>query len=137
MNTLFVDTSAFFIWHDQDSTYGKALQSCLEEAGLKEEETKLLTTDYVFAETISLITKRIGKYKGIEAGKNILSSRIIQIMTIDESLRQKAWAMYMKYKDKDFDLIDATSFSVCRERNIHQALTLDRHFSQMGFKTFP
>lgn len=137
MNILFVDTSAFFIWHDQDSAYGEALKTCLEQAGLKGEETKLLTTDYVFAETISLITKRIGKHKGIEAGKNILSSRIIQITTIDESLREKAWTLYVKYKDKDFDLIDATSFITCHERNIRHVLTLDRHFSQMGFKTFP
>lgn len=91
----------------------------------------------VIAETISLITKCIGKHAGIQFAETIEGSRIIQIVYADELLTKAALKLYKKYTDKDFDLIDATSFVLCKERKIKQVLTLDRHFSQMGFETLP
>ena len=91
----------------------------------------------VFAETISLLTKRVGKHKGIEMGERILESDIIRLVYLDEGIQRDAWQLCKKYKDKDFDFIDAASFVFCQKQGIKEALTLDRHFSQMGFKVYP
>ncbi len=40
-------------------------------------------------------------------------------------------------RDKDFDLIDASSFVICKKRAIQCVATLDSHFKQMGFITVP
>ncbi len=101
------------------------------------EQPPLLTSNLVISETVSLITKRIGKHAGIQFATSLEDSRIIQIIYVDESLTRTALKLFRKYADKDFDLIDATSFVLCKERKIKQVLTLDKHFAQIGFETLP
>ena len=128
----FIDSSIFFVWADKDSRRGEDVESIFIE-----NKQRFITTDIVIAETISLLTKRIGKHKGLEVGGMIMSSSVIFRATIDDDVFKEAWQLYKKYKDKDFDLIDATSFVICHKRKIKKILTLDKHFSQMGFQIFP
>ncbi len=125
----FFDSSALFAWGDPTGSAGKKI-----EAFLLERQPSAVTTNLVFAEVISLATKRVGKFKGLTLGEKILSSHFIQLIHIDEPLQKEAWQLYKKYKDKDFDLIDASSFVICKKRGIKEIFTLDHHFSQMGFK---
>jgi predicted nucleic acid-binding protein len=39
---------------------------------------------------------------------------------------------FAKHDDKEWSFTDCFSFDVMKERNIRQALTSDRHFSQAG-----
>lgn len=129
---VFLDSSALFAWADASSSAGAAI-----EAYVRETQPQLILTNLIFAETISLITKRIGKRVGITFGQHVLRSQIMTIITIDEVLQQAAWTLYAKYRDKTFDLIDAASFVVCEQHRITDALTLDRHFTQMGYTVHP
>ncbi|MBI2981642.1 MAG: type II toxin-antitoxin system VapC family toxin [Deltaproteobacteria bacterium] len=132
MKEIFVDSSALFVWWDHVSERGKQVSSLILQG-----QFPLVTTSLVFAETISLVTKRLGKFKGIDAGETILTSSVMRLVYLDDSLQREAWQFYKKYKDKDFDFIDATSFVFCKKRGIKEVLTLDHHFSQMGFKIHP
>ena len=128
----FFDSSALFAWGDEDSVPGKAINKLITET-----KPSLVTTDFVFAETLSLVTKRVGKYHGIRLGERIRNSQILKVIDIDRAVQEEAWNLYKKYRDKDFDFIDATSFIVCRRRKIQEVLTIDRHFQQMGFVVVP
>ncbi|MDO8520262.1 MAG: PIN domain-containing protein [Deltaproteobacteria bacterium] len=128
----FIDSSAFFAWTDEKSPEGSQI-----EATLAQTRSPLITSNLVFAETISLITKRIGKFKGRELGEKIRKSRTIQVARITEAEENEAWKMYLRYADKDFDFIDATSFVFCKKNGIKEVFTLDHHFAQMGFKVQP
>lgn len=132
MTEIFIDSSALFAWSDAPCPQNKPIHDYLLR-----EHPPLLTTNIVIAETISLITKRISKHAGIQFAAAVDSSHIIQIIYVDEILTMAALKLYKKYTDKDFDLIDATSFVVCKERKIKQVLTLDKHFAQMGFEILP
>ena len=132
MRELLIDSSAFFAWWDHASEEGKQIASLIVD-----EQIPLVTTNFLFAETLSLVTKRLGKARGIEIGKTILTSTVIRLAYLDENIQREAWQIYQKYKDKNFDFIDATSFALCHKRGIKEVLTLDRHFAQMGFKIFP
>ena len=129
---IFIDSSAFFILGDQDSEEGQEVKSFIYDRKLH-----LVTTNFILGETLSLVTKRIGKAKGIEVGEIILKSGIVRVVYLDELLQEDAWKLYKRYKDKDFDFIDATSFVFCQRHGIREAVTLDRHFLQMGFKIYP
>ncbi|MEA3400032.1 MAG: hypothetical protein U9R79_02190 [Armatimonadota bacterium] len=48
-----------------------------------------------------------------------------------------AWDVFLSYPDWDFDLVDAISFTLMRDLEIDSALTLDRHFAEMGFTALP
>lgn len=132
MEQCFIDSSAFFALADQSSKSGEKIKSFLLENQLS-----LLTTNFILAETISLITKRIGKHEALKTGEKILSSHTIGLSYVDEASQKEAWNMFKHYKDKDFDLIDATSFVFCRKQKIKEVITLDYHFAQMGFKVIP
>lgn len=129
---LFFDSSAIFAWADTSSPEGGQI-----ERYIRKERAALVTTNLVMAETLSLVTKRIGKHEGIRLGERLQASRIIRIACVDEKLFQTGWQLYKKYKDKDFDLIDAVSFAICHRDRIHTCITLDRHYTQMGFTVFP
>lgn len=128
----FFDSSGIFAWADASNPHGKAIGKIL-----KSQKEPLVTTNLIIAETISLVTKRIGKGAGIKLGEHLLASQLLHVIFIDEPLQSEAWAFYKKYKDKDFDLIDAASFTVCRKMGIKGAITLDGHFRQVGMEMVP
>jgi predicted nucleic acid-binding protein len=46
---------------------------------------------------------------------------------------EKGLAVYEKYSDKKWGLVDCISFVVMREGGIRHALTFDKDFEQAGF----
>lgn len=130
--TLFLDTSAIYSFTDKNDERGPLIENFL-----REHHVVLITTNFILAESLSLITKRQGKQMGIRIGELLHKSSFVNLYYLDKPAQEEAWIYYKKYKDKDFDFIDSTSFIFCKEQGINEALTLDRHFSQMGFKTFP
>lgn len=132
MRSLFIDSSALFAWGAEGSREAIAIKEFMIG-----NQFPLFSTNFILAETLSLITKRVGKTKGITFGEQLLSSKIIHFIGVDDHLQKEAWQLYKQYKDKDFDLIDATSFVYCRKHKIKEVITLDAHFSQMGFTVIP
>lgn len=57
----------------------------------------------------------------------------IQIVHISEGLDQRSWQFMTKYRDKNFSLVDCSSFVVMKDYGLSAALTSDRHFEQAGF----
>ena len=46
-----------------------------------------------------------------------------------------ALALYEQRLDKEWSLTDYASFVICRQEGIHDVLTYDQHFAQMGLNT--
>lgn len=132
MRKIFIDSSAFYALVDSSSKKGEQI-----ELFISQNRPQLMTTDFVFAETLSLVTKRQGKHIGTKLGNMILASKLIKVYYVSEKWQKEAWNIYSKYQDKDFDLIDAISFIFCNKHKIKQVLTLDHHFTQMGYEMVP
>jgi len=58
---------------------------------------------------------------------------LVDIIHIDESLDSKAWDLLVNRTDKNWSLVDCSSFVIMQENNISEALTTDHHFEQAGF----
>ncbi|HLY32514.1 MAG TPA: hypothetical protein VKQ36_15930, partial [Ktedonobacterales bacterium] len=61
----------------------------------------------------------------------------IQIIHVDESTWGEAWALLQQRPDKEWSLVDATSFLIMRRMHILEAFTSDHHFAQAGFIRVP
>ena len=47
-------------------------------------------------------------------------------------MRTGAREIIYRYDDRDFSLVDATSFTVMQRLHVTRAFTFDRHFAQYG-----
>lgn len=132
MRLILVDTSAFYALADKkDPAHDRAL------AFLEGNETPLLTTNYVFAESLSLLTKRLGKAAAIRFGEGLKGSELVRLFHLTQDYEEGAWQEFLRYRDKGFDYIDSTCFAVMERQEIEAAFSFDRHFAQRGFRLLP
>ena len=132
MVPLFVDTSAWYACCCQND-----VNSVLAQKFLRESSSPLVTSNLVLAETMSLITKRIGKSPAVRFGAGLRASRKIRIIHIDAALEEKAWGEFSSYTDKNWDLVDCASFALMNFLKADTAFTFDAHFAQRGFRVVP
>ena len=132
---MFVDTAAWVAVEDSSDRAGSAVRQAqdgwLSAGGL------LLTTDYVIDETLTTSRFRLGLDAAEAWCLQIEGSARLRIESIDEPRRDRARALFFRYRDKDFSFTDCCSFVVMRELQIRRALTLDAHFRQMRFEVVP
>lgn len=96
------------------------------------EGRNLLITDAVLLEIGNALARGFKK-QAIEIISYFIESEEVEIFRHSSQIFDKAFALYKKYDDKEWSLVDCISFIVMRERRIKQALTFDRHFDQAGF----
>jgi len=93
----------------------------------KQQERRLVTTNYVLVELISLFTSplrvpRPTQFRYIDA---IKTAPYVEIVHVDSALDAAAWALLKSRPDKEWSLVDAASFVVMQKRGIVEALTTD------------
>jgi len=129
---VFADTGAFYALVDRkDPAHDRARRYYEAESGV------FLTTDFVFAETMSLVTKRVGKEASVRLGRAILESDRVRIEDPSPEVREAAWQLFSGHLDKDYDLIDCISFALMDARGIGEVFGFDRHFAQRGCRLLP
>jgi predicted nucleic acid-binding protein len=69
----------------------------------------------------------------IEFISGLKNSPYVDIIHVDAQLDSQAWDLLVERSDKEWSLVDCTSFVVMRRAGIVEALTTDRHFEQAGF----
>jgi len=128
---VFVDTSAYVALSDRRDDRHEDAKAILSR--LSRERRFLFTTNFVLAETHSLLVSRID-YKDaalhVSAYSLSAGTTVVRVSKKDET---RAWAIIQNYVDKDFSLVDAMSFAVMERLHIISAFTFDQHFSQYNF----
>ncbi len=136
MNEVFVDTSGwgnYFIRTEPFHTTAKNQMREWHTNGVR-----VVTTNYVLIELVALFTSplRIPRIKQIKVIETIKAASWVEIIHIDRTLDEEAWQLLKRRLDKNWSLVDCTSFIVMQHRdiNITEALTTDLHFEQAGFR---
>ena len=133
MNEIYVDTSGWASLADvSEPFYEKAKEIY---AAAIQNRRRLVTTNYVLAELVALMTSpmRFQRPRIIEFINGIKQSPFFDIIHIDEDLDAKSWELISNRADKNWSLVDCSSFVVMQENKIVEALTTDHHFEQAGF----
>ena len=133
MKHIFVDTSGWGNLVDTLQVFHQETRTIYEDA--KQEGSRFVTTNYVIAELVALLSSplRVPRSKSIGYIESIKSSSLVEIIHIDEYLDTKAWELLTNRTDKNWSLVDCSSFVVMREHKIVESLTTDHHFEQAGF----
>ncbi len=59
----------------------------------------------------------------------------VVVVRFDDAMLDRAAAMFQTRSDKRWSLTDCLSFAIMADRGIEEALTMDHHFRQAGFRT--
>ncbi|MCA1600434.1 MAG: PIN domain-containing protein [Acidobacteria bacterium] len=130
MTPTLVDSSAFLAIEDPSERSHSRATSALRK--LVAARTKLLTTNFIFDETYTLILTRLGRRRAVEWGKAFKSGNLVQLVRVQEEHETFAWEILMTFADKDFSYTDATSFALAESLEFEQAFAVDDHFRQYG-----
>ena len=133
MNKIFVDTSGWGNLVDTLQEFHGETKTIYLEA--KQNGSRLVTTNYVVAELVALLSSplRLPRMKSIKFVESIKSSSLVDIVHIDENLDAKSWGLLKNRADKNWSLVDCSSFVVMQDNKITESLTTDHHFEQAGF----
>jgi predicted nucleic acid-binding protein len=135
MKPVFVDTAGWAACADAadpDHEVCRAERDRMLKAG-----HRLVTTDFIADETLTLLRLRLGLGAAEGWWKQVEGSPRVRWERIDPARFDGARALFFRYRDRDFSFTDCTSFVVMRELRLTQALTTDRHFRQFGFELVP
>lgn len=126
---IFVDTGAWYALLDR---------SCVEHAQAvqfaAEAKQRLVTTDYVLAESLTLLRARRLNQEALELGERLLAGRQAKLVWVTPEDVQKAWVLF-QYRDKAWSFVDCVSFAVIGRLDIREAFAFDEHFRQLGTLT--
>jgi len=129
MKRLFVDTGAWYALIDRNDPDHKNAVDCL-----KRNKTPLITTNFIFDETVTLLRSRLGWAVAADFGKKLRDSGFVSLVVVKDIDEEKAWEIFLKFKDKDFSYTDCTSFALMQRLQIDTAFSFDSHFKIMKFQ---
>ncbi|PSB18681.1 PIN domain-containing protein [Phormidesmis priestleyi ULC007] len=101
----------------------------------RQQNQKLITTNYVIAELVALLTSplRLPRKTTVSFIHSLKTSPHVEILHISPELDEAAWQLLSTRMDKEWSLVDCSSFAIMQHLNLTEALTTDHHFEQAGF----
>lgn len=132
---LFIDTGAFYAKYvPRDHEHKKALGVWQR---IQTERRPCITTAFVVAELITLLTYRFGSAAGLQAAREIYGSHALRVVSLPQELELKALEWLARFADQRFSMTDALSFAFMEAEHLSVAFTFDHHFRVAGYQTFP
>ncbi len=124
---IFVDTSAWYASSSIRDANHQAARHFL--ASIQE---RLITSDYVIDETLTLFRSRGENRHGVTFGAEVIDGSFAEIITIEKQDFSAAWKLFQQYDDKCWSFTDCTSRVVMERLGIGRAFAFDDHFRQFG-----
>lgn len=90
---------------------------------------RLVLTNFLVGEIYALLLSRL---RGAVA-RRWLETNDVAVERVTEGDELRAKALLLRYTDKDFSYVDATSFAIMERLDLRTAFTFDAHFAQYGF----
>ena len=134
---LFVDTSGWAYFLDQQDPLHTEVLAIVRRAITQKRQ--LVTTNYIIIELVALLSSRyhLPRQEVITAINAIKVDPAVEVMHIEQAIDDEAWALLERRLDKEWSLVDASSFVIMGRFGMTQALTTDHHFAQAGFIRVP
>lgn len=131
--SLFVDTSGWIEVFGKNNPSHHRARDILVRA--MKERRPIVTTNYVITEFVGRGGKacRLARWDLLRAVDEISKLPGVEIVHIGEKTHSVAIAFLLERIDKDWSLVDATSFNIMEQRGITDALATDLDFAQAGF----
>ncbi len=131
MVQVFVDTAAWLaLVNTRDALHGPA-QHVMDD--LRQQHARFTTTEFILMEVANALSAPAFRSQVVALVDGLRSLPDVEIVPASAGLLAAGWQLYRARPDKEWGLIDCTSFIVMQHDQIAQAFTSDHHFEQAGF----
>jgi predicted nucleic acid-binding protein len=129
----FVDTGAWVaLFVEADAQHRAA------RAWISSSLDRLITSDYIVDEVLTLISSRFRRQTAIHVGHVLFGQGLAGLIQLTDEDKERAWAIFRSHSDKGWSFTDCTSFALMQRIGISNAFAFDQHFSQMrGIRRVP
>jgi predicted nucleic acid-binding protein len=93
----------------------------------------LVTTAWIMTKVGSFMRRPHERAAFVELVHKLDSKKNALLLPPEPAVWRRGLELYEKRLDKEWSLVDCTSFVVMADRGIQDALTADHHFEQAGF----
>jgi uncharacterized protein len=133
---IFVDSSAWLAISDtRDGNHRSALEFHAEL--LKGRAGRLLTSDFILDETLTLMSRRVRLEDIRRFVAGIEESPSVQQIWVTPAHYKSALSLFLGQGSRRWSFTDCTSFAIMHELAIRQAFTFDDDFREAGFESRP
>jgi uncharacterized protein len=131
MAKVFVDTVAWIaLVNNRDFLHEESKQILSD---LRRQNYKLITTEFVLLEFANALSSPELREKTSNFIEGLQTMKEIEIVSASSELFAKGFELYKTRLDKEWSIVDCSSFVVMEEMSITKAFTQDHHFEQAGF----
>ena len=134
LRAVFVDTGAWVALRygrDQYHARARALLRKLQADGIG-----LVTTEWVLAETVTLLKARGAVDHALALGEAIQAGRLGHLVESTVERRRRAWDLFVRYRERRLGWVDCASFAVMEELGLGRFFGFDEDFVRAGFTTY-
>lgn len=132
MNRVFVDTGAWYALTDRRDPDHEPVV-----AAIREHRSRLLTSNFVLDETLTLVRYRLGWKISHRLGEQLRTGALASLERISPRDEAAAWSIFSTYSDKSFSFTDCTSFALCERLELPACLAIDNDFRSFGLHCLP
>ena len=122
--TILIDANIFCAYYNKREVHHTQARRILEEA-FAGKHGNVITTDYVFDETVNVVLRKLDKKSAAELGLFILNSEI-RIGAVGTLVFTPAWDLFVKNNRLSFT--DCTSIVFMNLLKINKIATFDKAF---------
>ena len=87
-----------------------------------------IVTNCILSETYTLMFRKIGLDKAIKYVESLRNTA--EMERISEEDEKRRWQFILRYRDKDFSYVDATSLAVMERLGVSDAFSFDEDYEQ-------
>lgn len=127
---IFVDTSIWYAAYIEEESKHEVAKALLAAPG-----DRLVTTDYIIDELLTLLVARGHRPIAKVLGRLLWSGAVCELIWIERPHVEAAWQIFDYFDDKTWSFTDCVSYAVMKQLGIGEAYALDEHFKQFGFAT--
>jgi len=134
LRAVFVDTGGWVaLRYARDQYHGRA-RSILRRLGA--DGIGLVTTEWVLAESVTLLKARGAVDHALALGEAIQAGRLGHLLESTPERRRRAWDLFVRYRDRRVSWVDCASFVVMEEIGLTQFFGFDDDFVRAGFTAY-
>jgi len=131
---VFVDTGAWVALRYKRDQYHARARGILKR--LRAERLALVTTEWILAETVTLLKARGAVDHAIALGAALQDGRLGLLVESTPERRARAWDRFERHRGLRVGWVDCASFAVMDELELRTFFGFDDDFVRAGFESF-